>query len=120
MAVSRTIVFKKDLGHSQNTVNILEKFDKTFPTSPSDSLGVFAEEPLEETAALLSMAGGFWPNHANACRKAGIKPLFSPYEGHMPICMWTKAFESKGLKALEMKSLLEHNPVNTVFVFQKP
>jgi hypothetical protein len=106
---------------------ILARFDDTFGTSPETSQAANIWLCKEEMAAIMTMAGGFWPNHAKACREKEIEPLFSPYEGHMPRGMWEKLFSDHGFELVVFDndvpnpvSLNPDNPVNTVFLFQKP
>lgn len=99
---------------------ILMRFDERFPMGPRRRAEILDKEPKKEIAAIMSMAGGFWPNHAIACKKAGIKPMFSPYEGHVQKDMWINAFKCFGFKLLQHESLNPDNPIHTVFLFQKP
>ena len=105
---------------------ITSRFDKTFPTSLSERQDV-AEEPGPEFAALQSIVS-FWLNHAHACIGDKVTPMFSPFEGHMPVDNWVNAFTTKGFEALEIwpinpSNMEKKNPdnnINTVFVFRKP
>jgi len=99
---------------------ILAAFDQMFPTDQMEREQVMVEPP-EELAAILTMAGGFWPNHARACRNMHIQPMFSPWEGHLPRDVWLHIFRKKfGFEVVRVQSLIEDNPVNTVFILRKP
>lgn len=98
---------------------ILPRFDETFDTSADSTAAALAQESQEEIAAMMAMAGGFWPCHAVACRVAKIPPMFSPYEGHMTRADWVKTFVGHGFTLLMHTTVNKHCPVNSVFLFQK-
>jgi SAM-dependent methyltransferase len=98
---------------------ILRNFDMKFRGWAKFQPEVEAEPP-EEMAAILTMAGGFWPNHAKSCKAMGLVPLFSPYEGHVPKDLWTQRFKFHGFNFLHEQQVNPDNPVNTVMLFQKP
>ncbi len=95
---------------------ILQTFDERFPEGKAIPI---QEEP-GEIPALMSMAGGFWINHAIACSKNGITPMFSPYEGHIPVNSWIDMFTKHGFKCICSESVNPDNPFNTVLLFRKP
>jgi len=100
---------------------ILARFDENFPTTEEERAAVMQETRLDK-AALLSMAGpgGFWVCHALECREKGIKPMFSPYEGHRPVGVWLDEFRQNGFGDIYTESVTPNNSLHTVFLLEQP
>jgi len=98
---------------------ILARFDENFPTSEEERPNIMRETSLDRMA-LLSMAGkeGFWVCHALECKEKGVKPMFSPYEGHRPVTVWFDEFRRNGFGEIEVTSITQGNNLHTVFLLK--